>query len=341
MPSRTSPRWRPTATTPEPGDGGGGGDPALEARVDALEIDLDAAELDVAALEANFPVTNASLADMATARIKGRTTSGTGDPEDLTAAQTKALLAIGAADVSGLATVATSGSASDLGTGTLPAGRLPALTGDATSSAGSAATTIANNAVSNAKLADMATATIKGRTTGGTGDPEDLTVTQATAMLNAATATVKGMVPTPPNNTTTFLRGDATFVAPKQRLFLFYGGAVMTAGDLDRFPNPVGFSTSPIGATGNGYHSPVSGSLIATHYRVITAHTTNTVTVIPRVNGVQQTTQTQTIAATVTNQSTTHATPLAVTAGEFIACQMDHNGATNLAGLTVIFEIEF
>lgn len=200
---------------------------------------------------------------------------------------------------------------------------------------------IAQDAVTNAKLANMATATFKGRTTSGTGDPEDLTTTQATAMLNLATTSVKGLAPVLSNDTTHFLRGDGSYAAPKQRLFLFYGGAVMTAGDVDRFPNPVGFATSPIGTTGNGYHCPVAGNLIATHYRVTAAHTTNTVTVIPRVNGVQQTTQTQTINATVLFQSTTHATPLALAAGDFIACQMDHNGATNLAGLTVIFEIEF
>ncbi|WP_338893932.1 hypothetical protein [Sinorhizobium meliloti] len=40
-------------------------------------------------------VTNAKLADMATSRIKGRTSSGTGDPEDLTAEQVRALLNLG------------------------------------------------------------------------------------------------------------------------------------------------------------------------------------------------------------------------------------------------------
>ena len=55
---------------------------------------------------------------------------------------------IASSDVSGLATIATSGSASDLGSGTLPAGRLPALTGDATTSAGSAATTVAKMTLS-------------------------------------------------------------------------------------------------------------------------------------------------------------------------------------------------
>lgn len=47
--------------------------------------------------------------------------------------------------ITGLATVATSASAADLSTGTLPAGRMPALTGDVTSSAGGVATTLASN----------------------------------------------------------------------------------------------------------------------------------------------------------------------------------------------------
>ncbi len=72
-------------------------------------------------------------------------------------------------------------------------------TGDVT---GSDVLTIAANAVTNAKLAQMGTAKFKGRTTAGTGDPEDLTATQATAMLNVVTnpgdaGGVKGLVPAP------------------------------------------------------------------------------------------------------------------------------------------------
>jgi hypothetical protein len=67
-----------------------------------------------------------------------------------------------------------------------------ALTGDVTASAGSNATAIANDAVSNAKLANVATATFKGRATAGTGDPEDLTQAQATALINVATASLSG-----------------------------------------------------------------------------------------------------------------------------------------------------
>jgi Leucine-rich repeat (LRR) protein len=61
------------------------------------------------------------------------------------------------------------------------------LTGDVTASAGSNATTIANDAVTNAKLANVPTATIKGRTTAGTGDPEDLTAAQALDLIGAET----------------------------------------------------------------------------------------------------------------------------------------------------------
>jgi hypothetical protein len=62
-----------------------------------------------------------------------------------------------------------------------------ALTGDVTAAEGSNATTIANDAVTNAKAANMAQATIKGRQSGGgTGDPEDLTAAQARTILNVA-----------------------------------------------------------------------------------------------------------------------------------------------------------
>jgi hypothetical protein len=56
-------------------------------------------------------------------------------------------------------------------------------TGDVT---GSTALTIANNCVSNAKLADMPVNTIKGRITTGTGDPEDLTAAQVRTLINVA-----------------------------------------------------------------------------------------------------------------------------------------------------------
>jgi len=77
------------------------------------------------------------------------------------------------------------------------------LTGDVTTSA--SASTIANDAVSNAKLANMATQTIKGRTTAGTGDPEDLTGAQALAVLGV-TATAAEL-----NKVDNLITGDLNF----------------------------------------------------------------------------------------------------------------------------------
>ena len=76
----------------------------------------------------NLSVSFAKVQNIATARILGRTTAGAGSVEELTAASAKTLLAISSSDVSGLATVATSGSAADL-SGNLPVARLNGGTG--------------------------------------------------------------------------------------------------------------------------------------------------------------------------------------------------------------------
>ena len=95
------------------------------------------------------------------------------------------------------------------------------LTGDVTTSG--AAATIGNDTVSNAKLANMAQSTIKGRAAGaGTGDPTDLTATQATAILDAmvgdsGSGGTKGLVPAPASGDAAagkFLKADGTFAVP-------------------------------------------------------------------------------------------------------------------------------
>ncbi len=60
---------------------------------------------------------------------------------------------------------------------------------------GAASIGIANDGVTNARLANMAAATIKGRQSGGgTGDPEDLTGTQAAVILPDASTTQRGVI---------------------------------------------------------------------------------------------------------------------------------------------------
>ncbi len=74
----------------------------------------------------------------------------------------------------------TSGATADLSgsdvTGTLAAGRFPALSGDVTTSAGSLATTIANGAVTFAKRANMSTGKLVGRSTAGAGSEEEISI---------------------------------------------------------------------------------------------------------------------------------------------------------------------
>lgn len=71
--------------------------------------------------------------------------------------------------------------AGNISGGTLPSARMPALTGDVTSSSGSIATTISSAAVSNSKLANSGAATLKGNPTASSGAPTDFTIQGLTA----------------------------------------------------------------------------------------------------------------------------------------------------------------
>ncbi len=74
--------------------------------------------------------------------------------------------------------------------------------------------------VANSDLANVSSGTIKGRVSAGSGHPEDLTGTQATALLSSFGASgathAKGLVPDPGNSagTTKFLREDGTWAEP-------------------------------------------------------------------------------------------------------------------------------
>ena len=110
-------------------------------------------------------VTAGMLPSVATATVRGRASAGSGDIEDLNGTQVTALLNAFTRTLKGL--VPPSGGTS---------GTSNYLCEDGSWSQPTA--TVADNSLANIKLAQVATKTIKGRASSGTGNVEDLTVAQ-------------------------------------------------------------------------------------------------------------------------------------------------------------------
>lgn len=119
------------------------------------------------------------------------------------------------------------------------------LTGDVTGSGtGSFAATIANSAVTNAKLANMAAHTFKGNNTGSSAAPVDLTATQLTAELDVFTSALKGLTPASGGGTTNFLRADGTWAAPAG------GSGTVTSINASGGTTGLTFSGGPVTTSG-------------------------------------------------------------------------------------------
>jgi len=105
---------------------------------------------------ANDAVTFAKIQNITSDRLLGRDTAGSGDVEEIAVG--------GGIEFTGSAGI-----------------QVSAFTGDVTKAAGGTALTIANDAVTFAKMQNIATDRVIGRDTAGTGDPEELT---ASAVLD-------------------------------------------------------------------------------------------------------------------------------------------------------------
>lgn len=119
------------------------------------------------------------------------------------------------------------------------------LTGDVTGSGtGSFATTIAAEAVSLSKMANLAANSIIGNNTGSAATPIALTQAQFTAMVNTFSSSLSGAVPASGGGTTNFLRADGTWAAPAG------GSGTVTSIDASGGSTGLSFSGGPITTSG-------------------------------------------------------------------------------------------
>lgn len=125
---------------------------------DELSLLLNAGAIGATAI-ANDAITDAKLRNSGALSVIGRSANSTGDPADISASAASGAVLRESGSTLGFGTVATAG--------------------------------IADDAVTNAKLANMAEATIKGRAAGaGTGDPTDLTAAQVRTIIGSSGATL-------------------------------------------------------------------------------------------------------------------------------------------------------
>jgi hypothetical protein len=74
---------------------------------------------------------------------------------------------------------------------------------------------VADNAITNAKMANMAEATVSGRAAAaGTGARQDLTASQLRTIIGNVSSGTAGLAPASGGGTTNFLRADGTWVSP-------------------------------------------------------------------------------------------------------------------------------
>lgn len=153
-------------------------------------------------------ITDLKLRDSSALSVIGRAANTVGDPADIATTAASAAVLRESGSVLGFGTVATAG--------------------------------IANDAITNTKLADMAVDTVKGRATAGTGDPEDLALTSAgraliddtdaaaqrTTLGLGAMAVVNSPVPIANGGT------NSTTALNNSRVMVSVTGAIVEAGAM-------------------------------------------------------------------------------------------------------------
>lgn len=322
--------WVTPTDTNTLGPDGDKGDITVGGSGTTLTIDNDAVST---AKIPNDAVTNAKLANVATATFKGRKTAGTGDPEDMTTAEATALLEAFSSSLKGVTPASGGGTTNFLradGTWAAPPGTGGVTDGDKTdiTVSGSGATwTIDNDVVTFAKMLNIATARILGRTTAGTGDIEELTATQVTAMLNAFSSSLQGLVPASGGGSVNFLRADGTWVAPSNYgpLVFTMPGALTTGAGTKRLY--VGRSLSIANVTVGVNTAPTGASII------VDVNKNGTTIFTTQGNR-------PTIAASGFSDVSSVPDVTSLASGDYITVDIDQVGST-VAGSNLVISIEF
>jgi hypothetical protein len=119
---------------------------------------------------------------------------------------------------------------------------------------------LAADAVTYAKMQNVSAGSrFLGRITTGAGDPEELTGTQATTLLDTFTAALKGLVPASGGGTSLFLRADGTWATPPgggaagtttNALTINNSGTGAASGSTFNGSAPITISFNSIGALG-------------------------------------------------------------------------------------------
>lgn len=188
---------------------------------------------------ANDAITYDKIQNVTTNRVLGRVTAGAGDVQELGPGTSMAFLSSGFIV-------------------------RKALTGDVTAAQDSNATTIAADAVTNTKLANMAANSIKGNNTGAAADPKDLTVAEVKTLLGFVDGNGNGVANRIAYWTGTgTISSDAAFTIDAVNDRLTITGTVAGLGANNAFLNlnsgAIAGATEFLRASGNITNSLIAG----------------------------------------------------------------------------------